>query len=227
MYIRLSPWKCDNIPASGATPALSIHMKKTLITLAALAMASVASAADKPITLTIPTGGNFYAGSFEQDFKIDSGNFTETVLMAYWGSNSNHPEANAYFIKAENNLVTITVGRGSFASSSSSEGVIDSAWTWHSTDYKSGTFDFVKDDTLLTTYTLKVTGGDQSQQVSVLDCDGNTLLALEAYAGNMNGGDGNTVLIAQMNRQFAIPEPTTATLSLLALAGLAARRRRK
>ncbi len=30
-----------------------------------------------------------------------------------------------------------------------------------------------------------------------------------------------------INSAYAVPEPTTATLSLLALAGLAARRRRK
>ncbi len=202
-------------------------MKKTLIALAALAMASVASAADKPITFTIPTGGNFYGGSFEQDFKIDSGNFAETVLMAYWGNNSSaqNPSANAYFIKAENNLVTITVGRGHF----NTYGDITSTWSWYVSDYKTGSFTFAKDDTLLTTYTLKVTGGDQAQQVTVTDCDGVALITFEAYNGNLNGGDNgaDTPITAQMNRQFAIPEPTTATLSLLALAGLAARRRRK
>jgi hypothetical protein len=58
------------------------------------------------------------------------------------------------------------------------------------------------------------------------------LLTLKEYdAVSGDGADGNTnvVLTATLtnNGSVTIPEPTTATLSLLALAGLAARRRRK
>jgi hypothetical protein len=46
---------------------------------------------------------------------------------------------------------------------------------------------------------------------------------LASYNGNMNGNAALTYVV----NTVMIPEPATATLSLLALAGLAARRRRK
>ena len=55
-----------------------------------------------------------------------------------------------------------------------------------------------------------------------------TIAKLEATAENYRkyllGSDKNGVYVQYVK---AIPEPTTATLSLLALVGLAARRRRK
>jgi MYXO-CTERM domain-containing protein len=68
-------------------------------------------------------------------------------------------------------------------------------------------------------YTALTIGSDFVDSVRVYDynmTDAETLAEAKAMLGSSNsGGDGN------------IPEPTTATLSLLALAGLAARRRRK
>ena len=40
-------------------------------------------------------------------------------------------------------------------------------------------------------------------------------------------GNKQTDITSMFNATYTVPEPTTATLSLLALAGLAARRRRK
>ncbi len=80
---------------------------------------------------------------------------------------------------------------------------------------------------------------------STLTSDDLTLLALGGWAGSSTGSKTNELLerlaiysgamtAADVAAQYtawtstpAIPEPTTATLSLLALAGLAARRRRK
>ena len=68
-------------------------------------------------------------------------------------------------------------------------------------------------------YTALTIGSDFVDSVRVYDynmTDAETLAEAKAMLGSSNsGGDGN------------VPEPTTATLSLLALAGLAAHRRRK
>jgi MYXO-CTERM domain-containing protein len=51
---------------------------------------------------------------------------------------------------------------------------------------------------------------------------------LGSYKGNMNGNANLTYVVnTQQISTQVVPEPATATLSLLALAGLAARRRRK
>ena len=42
-----------------------------------------------------------------------------------------------------------------------------------------------------------------------------------------NAGGGTAITVSNIALSYSVPEPTTATLSLLALAGLAARRRRK
>lgn len=58
--------------------------------------------------------------------------------------------------------------------------------------------------------------------------DGDTFLAQDYFSGSMIGEE--TTLVYENGALTAtglIPEPTTATLSLLALAALAARRRRK
>ena len=62
-----------------------------------------------------------------------------------------------------------------------------------------------------------------------LSWDGGTATA-NAYNGNMNGYNDSMNYGVNPGVKIAdnvVPEPATATLSLLALAGLAARRRRK
>ncbi|MBR4311518.1 MAG: PEP-CTERM sorting domain-containing protein, partial [Akkermansia sp.] len=48
-----------------------------------------------------------------------------------------------------------------------------------------------------------------------------------ALDGNSTNGDKDVFTVSNFTISHTVPEPTTATLSLLALAGLAARRRRK
>ena len=70
-----------------------------------------------------------------------------------------------------------------------------------------------------TTKPLDATGVDASQIFSNVDPGYFKL----TYTGTADGNKGIVALVAQR----AVPEPTTATLSLLALMGLAARRRRR
>ena len=69
-----------------------------------------------------------------------------------------------------------------------------------------------------------------SGAVTITGTDAEKIRALKEQLESMNTVDGNGVAIegGSFNvNTTVVPEPTTATLSLLALAGLAARRRRK
>lgn len=76
-------------------------------------------------------------------------------------------------------------------------------------------------------YTVLVQAANLSQTVHLFDGK-NYLGTMDSYNGNMNGGvSAGSPLNTYTNAKFAIiPEPATATLSLLALAGLCGRRRR-
>lgn len=76
-------------------------------------------------------------------------------------------------------------------------------------------------------YTVLVQAANLSQTVYLFDGK-NYLGTMDSYNGNMNGGvPAGSPLNTYTNAKFAIiPEPATATLSLLALAGLCGRRRR-
>lgn len=75
-------------------------------------------------------------------------------------------------------------------------------------------------------YTAVIIGESDKQYVYLYD-DQATLLASGSYNGNMDGNlNDSGALFTYENPTYAAPEPATATLSLLALAGLMARRRR-
>ncbi len=219
-------------------------MKKTLITLAALSMVSVASAAWTDINGVTSTatssknidGGDVYTiDAFTLSFYIPEDTFTSgsSDILAYVnGADTNTSKTNRQitFTLTENNgTYTLRAGRSALTMS------VPTSSQWQTvyaefTGLTSGT-----------TYTLTTTSGNTS--TPTLKAGDTTINATTGHTNyenqvvfKLNGGDCN---VAQFNDAFAVPtvtpdtptesvpEPTTATLSLLALAGLAARRRRK
>ncbi len=204
-------------------------MKKTLITLAALTAAISGVAAAEDYTFAVPTGGNYYGGDFSFTFTIPSADLIGAdTMLAYYrpNSDSNNPDSNIFMLHNTDGAITLTVGRGDLMANGTFS-------AWYGSDNKTFTTTLQQD----VVYTISSKGADQSQTVT-LSADGMTSESVN-YAGNMNGGGngGTNPIVTYFNQDFAvktseggsdnIPEPTTATLSLLALAGLAARRRRK
>ncbi len=194
-------------------------MKKTIITLAALAVASVASAAD--YTFDVPAPENLYAGDYTFQFSIQDASDVSsegTLLASYhqgygWGL-----DINKFVLTNTDGAITLTVGRG------------NQDGGWDSSNVRT----FTSTLSTGTIYTISSVGVSGTQTVTLSGID-TVPSDTVAYNGNMNGDNGAKTMPTEINQPFApvtpstpsVPEPTTATLSLLALAGLAARRRRK
>jgi hypothetical protein len=203
-------------------------MKKTIIALMALAGAA-AAATEEVNTITAAWGtapvvaGNCWSADYTLTFTLDALYTLEesgSVLGFYRGSAVNDTYGyNAIVLGGSNDALTLTVGRGR------ANNTVDNA-----TGINAGTtFSFQDNVTFTTaiqkgvTYTLSVAGANQAM-TPTLTWDGGSE-TLDSYNGNMNGDA--TITSALNPGTITVPEPTTATLSLLALAGLAARRRRK
>ena len=206
-------------------------MKKTIIAL--MALAGVAAAA--PNDLGIAPGGNFWGGDFTLTFTLNEGALsaddTTDVLALYWGtySSANYNSNGITLTWASDDAVTLYIGDGAMSNVGESA---DVAAISEATTFNGGRgATFTTTLSMGETYTLKNVGGNGNQTVSLYAGASATGAALEtvSYNGNMNGGNADTEMGSVVNAQYAVavPEPTTATLSLLALAGLAARRRRK
>ncbi len=220
-------------------------MKKTLITLAALAMASVASAAD---LTTVPIKGadwdNSYAGDYTFTFKIFNSDDVATTgtILAYYANGATGADSRITYALSKQEVVdapgtytyTLQVGR---------TGDGDSALTF----VNGGTYTGLVANEV---YTLVNNISGVTQVAKLTDSKGSLIDNSTGddwtdgrlkYNGaimpkdNISTGSMATVYF---NENFsesrvitpdtpAVPEPATATLSLLALAGLAARRRRK
>ena len=203
-------------------------MKKTLIAL--LALAGVAAAATETVNTidadwgTAPVKGNdFYSADYTLTFTLDALYTLEksgSVLGFYRGSAVNDSHGyNAIVLGGSDDALTLTVGRGrAFAPVDNATG-IDAGTTFTFQDSVTFTTAIQKG----VTYTLSVAGANKAMTPTLTWDGGSETLA--SYNGNMNG---NAAITSALNPgTITIPEPTTATLSLLALAGLAARRRRK
>ena len=192
-------------------------MKKTLIAL--MALASVACAGQ----LTMTAGGNLYADAFKMEFTIDALP-TEgyDILAAYYQANNRSGyTVNAFELSADG---VLTLNRGNTLTLTEGELTNDSVLT---TQDKST---FVGYTLTAGTYVLEYLGGTNGSAAANLYFDGEVVASFTGGNHNMNGSQGGglalTLLTNDSYKAVMIPEPATATLSLLALAGLCARRRR-
>ena len=206
-------------------------------------------------TLTLGADGgemyadkNYYAGEFSFSFEITETDLTldgTIIIAAYYGANNpgGGYGVNAFTITGdgEGNL-TLQLERADGLSNTS---LSDSVTL--STPRDKSTFKASESAYELTTgsYTIDFLGGANGSAAANLILDSNVVASFTKGNHNMNGSgsddgsaDGTTLTALKFaaNSNFVtgtttftpnIPEPTTATLSLLALAGLAARRRRK
>ena len=189
-------------------------MKKTLIAL--MALAGVAMADNDAITLNTIDAvftsapvkvGNCYSGDYTFEFTLTE-DYTlaasGSVLGFYRGSAINDTYGyNAFVLGGSDEALTLTIGRGR------AENTVNNA-NGISADT---TFNFQDNVTFTPTLSWTTAEGIQSE-------------ALASYDSNMNGYAALTCVVNTGTIKY-VPEPATATLSLLALAGLAARRRRK
>ena len=198
-------------------------MKKTLIAL--MALAGMAMGAD----YTMEKGGNLFAGTFTLEFTLEE-NFAVTgdydILAAYYQVNGSSYNVNAFLLNSDK---TLTLNRGGALSDTT----LDNDVTTGTTDKSTFTTDGTTAYTLgAGSYTIKYLGGTNGSAAADLYLDGAKVAGFTGGNHNMNGiNNGGDTLNLKTNDSYGVtatvPEPTTATLSLLALAGLAARRRRK
>ena len=212
-------------------------MKKTLIALMALAGVAMGSVVEDHLAIeaeytTAPVkAGNFWSGDYvltftlAQDYTLQDGG---SVVAFYRGSAVNDTYGyNAITLGGSEDALTLTIGRGRvFGPLNDATGIgVGTTMSY----YTEGTDNSVTFTTTIqkgVEYTLSVTGGDQAMTPTLSWTDAELVTQTEtlaSYKGNMNS---NADLVYAVNTEM-IPEPATATLSLLALAGLAARRRRK
>lgn len=214
-------------------------MKKTLIAL--MVLAGVACGAetitiqgiDAQFTSAPVQLGNCYSGDYTFTFTLTEDytmNDFGTVLAFYRGSAVNDAYGyNAIYLGSTDEALTLSVGRGRVMGPSNF-----ATATFDKQEH--GTFDIALEKGVA--YTLTATAREEvfykpDGQVdhkdgyvsAVLTWDGGSV-SIGEYKSNMNGDAALTVAVNPGTKTIQVPEPATATLSLLALAGMCARRRR-
>lgn len=185
-------------------------------------------------------GGSFYAGDYTVSLWLPTAQLSsDKVLFFYCGDDSSQFQG-SNGITWDSDNKKITIGQGQYV-------VADRQFNFFNNGTNSSTSDAITlgDDNLINlTFSVK---GASGSQTATLWVNGENVQTLASYNGNMNSEatpmklffDPNTVYgriaitnealttAAQIATLANMPEPSTATLSLLALVGLAARRRRK
>ena len=207
-----------------------------------MALASVAlgaSTIDATWNTAPTTKGNFYSDSWTFTFTLDESYTIENsgyVLGAWWahavdgyGNTTSTVSEGAIFLTQANGILTLNVGRGSLSSTNLNQ---ETTFTLFNDNtaidyvYRTG---IEKGVTYTITATLTV---DNKTGYLTLSDNLNGTWKSETgngaqYKSNVSHGGLNSTMYSAVNAGTpAVPEPTTATLSLLALCGLAARRRR-
>ncbi len=187
-------------------------MKKTLITLAALAMTSVAFADFTTKPTIVDSNGYQLAdiGSYAMTFYIpEDTTLSSAVTLAtinFGGTTS--PNGYTFTLSQSGSTYSLTAGRNT------NDSVTFTGLTAGTTYTLSGADATSANHTHNITLNGETKGFEGQIYVSGPQATATTYFNT-AYSVPTSGGSDN------------VPEPTTATLSLLALAGLAARRRRK
>ncbi len=212
-------------------------MKKTIIAL--LALAGVAAAA--PLTLTSPANGTLASSnaevawseaystltSWELSFTLTDAALGDAILF---GTDRDGSGAAGYILSTntDGSLEVYARNIGVDYSNSTAAGVVTAGTP------VAITFSFVADENQYTneivggTFTVKA--GEATSSWAVTSGLGYTDLtnnSVSRFWTNSGAEQFSNITVTKLDNNMVVPEPTTATLSLLALAGLAARRRRK
>ena len=212
-------------------------MKKTIIAL--LALAGVAAAA--PLTLTSPASGSLSSSnaavawsedystltSWELSFTLTDAALGDAILF---GTDRDGSGAAGYILSTnvDGSLEVYARNIGVNYSNSTAAGVVTAGTP------VAITFSFVADENQYTneivggTFTVKA--GEATSSWAVTSGLGYTDLTNNSVSRFWTNGGAeqfSNITVTKLDNNMVVPEPTTATLSLLALAGLAARRRRK
>ena len=203
-----------------------------------------------PTAQDVVSSDDFGAGDYTFSFSIDKADVVYTaaetvsslkggeVLALYGTYSGTEYYTNGYVLDVIDGAITLSVGRGSLSGLPDGTSPLLPTTNFSiSSDGVSGGL-FMSDTNVPLTleinqkYVIKSThsidGRSVMQSVSIYKDGSNDALATVNYKGNMSGGKSSTKIAVWGNTSYnvTIPEPATATLSLLALAGLAARRRR-
>ena len=212
-------------------------MKKTIIAL--LALAGVAAAA--PLTLTSPTDGSLTSSnaavawsenystltSWELSFTLTDTTLGDAIIF---GTDKDSSGAAGYLLSTntDGSLEVYARNINVTYSKSTAAGVVTAGTP------VAITFSFVADENQYTneivggTFTVKAGEATSSWAVTDgLEYTDLTNNSVSRFWTNGGAEQFSNITVAKLDNNMVVPEPTTATLSLLALAGLAARRRRK
>ena len=218
-------------------------MKKTFIAIIALSGVAFAqneegSARFTDMQLYPRPAGAYYSGSYELMFTLtEAYDMSSTTVLAGYCAPKNYTEA-----RTGNGIVlegsTLKIGLGNFNDVTFDifgRNVFGDnfSFTMSAVDGEYVAFSGIEKGVF---YTLSVEGND-GYMTATLSWDGGSVTS-GPYDGRMNNPSGNNGgMFSHINPDMydpnlekpapSAPEPATATLSLLALAGLAARRRRK
>jgi hypothetical protein len=225
-------------------------MKKTLIALMALAgvtfgtdytytelwTAQFGSAYDSGYTTTLTSAGKFWdAGDVKTEFGAQTtGNkrihmeggtygdfgtsFEFNMVLTLTGDNFSNGHISEIKAGSTSDWLCLGVNNGALTLSGNKLGNVTSMGTVElGTQY---TCTLTKIDS-----TITFTVGDASATATLGSVSG--VINNITLGGNTGGNQRVPVLVESIGWSTIVPEPATATLSLLALAGLAARRRRK